>query len=106
MEIEITPQEVSAKFGRKDSFTLIDVRTEREHRFCHIKWSTHMPLDKLEGLYLQLEKDAEIVTYCHHGMRSLKAADFLISRGFTNVKSMSGGIHLWSEEIDVSIPQY
>jgi adenylyltransferase/sulfurtransferase len=106
MHLEITPQEVIKKIDRKDSFTLIDVRTEREHRFCHIEGSTHMPLDKLEGLYLQLEKDAEIITYCHHGMRSLKAVEFLISRGFTNVKSMSGGIHLWSEEIDASIPQY
>jgi len=106
MALEITPQEVKNKLVHKKNITLLDVRTDREHAFCRIEGSLHMPLDKLEGLYTQLEKDDEIITYCHHGMRSMKAAQFLISRGFTNVKSMSGGIHLWSEEIDASIPEY
>jgi len=43
---------------------------------------------------------------CHHGIRSLDAAAFLKSHGFTNVRSMRGGIAVWSAVVDPNVPQY
>lgn len=106
MDLEIGPQAVKEKLDKKEKIVLLDVRTEREYDLCHIEGSTLMPLDKLEGLYVNLEKEDEIIVYCHHGMRSFQGAQFLVSKGFTNVKSMAGGIHLWSQEIDPTIPEY
>ena len=51
-------------------------------------------------------KETTIVLHCHSGMRSMDAASYLIGHGFTNVRSMSGGIDAWSREIDSSIPRY
>ncbi|MEQ9070975.1 MAG: rhodanese-like domain-containing protein [Gimesia chilikensis] len=47
-----------------------------------------------------------MIVYCHHGMRSLQVASWLSQNGFTNVKSMQGGIDAWSCEIDDTKPRY
>jgi rhodanese-related sulfurtransferase len=49
---------------------------------------------------------AEIVCYCHHGVRSLSAAAILRQAGFGNAVSLAGGIDLWSRVIDPSVPRY
>ena len=43
---------------------------------------------------------------CHHGQRSLQVAAFLKQQGFTDVKSLAGGIDRWSREIDPTVPRY
>ncbi len=47
-----------------------------------------------------------IVTYCHHGIRSVSAGAFLERLGFTNVHSLTGGIDAWSCEVDPGVPRY
>ena len=37
-------------------------------------------------------KGTPIVTYCHLGIRSLKAASYLIGHGFTNVRTLAATI--------------
>jgi adenylyltransferase/sulfurtransferase len=39
-------------------------------------------------------------------VRSLKALAFLREHGFKNLKSVKGGIMVWSEEIDPGVPKY
>jgi rhodanese-related sulfurtransferase len=46
-----------------------------------------------------------LLVMCHHGMRSMQLADFLMDQGYENVKNVVGGIHAVSQ-IDRSIPQY
>ena len=59
-------------------------------------------LAKLNGL----NPDEEIVLHCKAGVRSMKALKVLKEMGFSNLKSMRGGINEWSEKIDSSIPLY
>ena len=47
-----------------------------------------------------------VVVYCHHGMRSMQATQFLRARGHQYVFSMAGGIDAWSAEIDPAVPRY
>ena len=49
---------------------------------------------------------ALLVVYCHHGIRSMSAAQFLERAGFTNVVSLAGGIDAWSVEVDPKVPRY
>ena len=37
---------------------------------------------------------------CRSGVRSAKAAQFLVDNGFENVSNLVGGIIDWSEKID------
>jgi rhodanese-related sulfurtransferase len=104
--LEITPLEVKKLLDKDHPFNLIDVRGAGEYEICKIEGSTLMPLDELKDLLHTLDPADEIVAYCHHGMRSLKALRLMKEMGFTNVKSMAGGIDLWSIDIDTSLPRY
>ena len=47
-----------------------------------------------------------IYVHCKSGVRSMKAVKFLKEQGFKYTKSVKGGIHAWSDEIDHSIAKY
>ncbi len=47
-----------------------------------------------------------LVVYDHQGQRSMDAAAYFQGHGFTNVKSLRGGIDAWSAEVDPKLPRY
>jgi len=47
-----------------------------------------------------------VVVYCHHGVRSLRAVNFLRAMGVDNAFSMRGGIEEWSRHVDASVARY
>ena len=53
-----------------------------------------------------MPQHALVVTICHHGVRSLRAAGWLRSTGVQNVVSLAGGIDAWSREVDPKVPRY
>lgn len=103
---EINVVDLEKKITHNENFVLLDVRTPDEYTLTHIKKSVHIPLDTLDKECNKLEKNKEIVVYCHHGVRSLKATKILLDHGFLNVRSLSGGIHAWSTQVDPSLPIY
>ena len=57
----------------------------------------YIPLTELEHQYMELPKDKELIIVCRGGVRSLRAALFLIENGYTKVLSMQDGILGWSK---------
>ena len=53
-----------------------------------------------------LDPDKETMVLCHHGVRSMRAALFLASQGFQDVKNIEGGIDAYSRQVDSSVPIY
>ena len=106
ISIEITTHELKKLIDEKLSFTLIDVREPHQYQICRIEGATLMPLATIANQMAGLDQTGEIITYCHAGMRSYKAAEFLKSMGFGKVRSLKGGIKSWSRDIDPSIPVY
>ena len=47
-----------------------------------------------------------LVLMCHHGIRSMHAAMALAGRGHQDITNMTGGIDLWSEQVDPAVPRY
>ena len=47
-----------------------------------------------------------IACLCHHGMRSLQVANYLMQSGFTEVVNLQGGIDAWSKQVDAAVPLY
>jgi rhodanese-related sulfurtransferase len=47
-----------------------------------------------------------IACLCHHGMRSLQVANYLVQSGFTEVVNVNGGIDAWAEQLDPGVPRY
>lgn len=104
-QLEVTPSEARALLAGVNRPTLLDVRNLWERELCSIEGSVHLPLDQLASRAGELERDRTVVIYCHHGIRSLMAARYLQEQGF-NAISMSGGIELWSRQIDPDVPRY
>jgi rhodanese-related sulfurtransferase len=96
---EYTIAEVKTKLDRKENFHFIDVREDREFETDHAKGATHLGRGILERDIEDAvpDKQAEIVLYCGGGYRSALAADSLGQMGYSNVRSMDGGIRAWRE---------
>ena len=61
---------------------------------------------RLAQLQQELPADQPLACLCHHGMRSLQVANYLMQNGFTQVLNIHGGIHAWSQQRDPAVPQY
>lgn len=106
MLAESTPAEVRALLASRDDVFLLDVREPHEHAIAHIDGATLMPLRTIPSRVDEIPRDRTVVVYCHHGMRSRMAGEFLVDQGVREVVNLSGGIDAWSVEVDPSLPRY
>ena len=91
---------------KNPSAIFLDVREKSELTICKINHSIHFPLSLISENFNLLPKNIPIIVYCHHGIRSMKAVNFLLKNGFDKVFNLDGGINAWSIQIDPSIPKY
>jgi rhodanese-related sulfurtransferase len=103
---QISPLEVKEKREEGESFILLDVREPSEYQAAHIDGSLLIPLGQLSTRMNELDPDKEIITLCHHGIRSQTALGLLVRAGFKNVKNLTGGIDAYSVTADPTIPRY
>jgi monothiol glutaredoxin len=93
------------KLDRGERLELIDVRGPDERRIAAIAGAR--PWNEETDRHLgSLPKDTLLVFHCHKGGRSQQAAEYLRSRGYTNVHNLTGGIDAWSQEVDSAVPRY
>jgi sulfur-carrier protein adenylyltransferase/sulfurtransferase len=104
--IEVTPAELQRELAAGRPVVLVDVREVPEWELVRLEGARLAPLSRLPGLANALDPAADIVAYCHHGIRSLQAASFLRSVGLPNVRSLAGGIDRWAREIDREMVRY
>jgi molybdopterin/thiamine biosynthesis adenylyltransferase/rhodanese-related sulfurtransferase len=103
---EISPSELREQQLKGNNLVLIDVREPHEWEIARINGARLIPLGQLPERLGELDSHAEIVTLCHHGMRSMKAADILKGAGFGRVRSLAGGIDAWADQIEQGMPRY
>jgi adenylyltransferase/sulfurtransferase len=105
---QISVRQLHEMLARGEPVYLIDVRQPWEHALARLPGDVLAPLDQLADQAEELTPpaDALIVTYCHHGIRSLNAAAMLEKLGHARVASLAGGIDRWSLDIDPSVPRY
>lgn len=103
---ELTPTALAARLAQGDPVVVLDVREPWEFDLASMPDSTLIPLSTLPTAANRLERDAEYVVLCHHGMRSEMAASWLRAHGFARVLNLVGGIDAWSVEVDASVPRY
>lgn len=105
-DAEITVPELHRMLKKDGGVVLVDVREPHEFEICHIEGAQLLPLSELTEKVNQLNTDDEIVLYCHHGARSMKALRILKQFGFERVKSLAGGIDAWAMLVDPDMPRY
>ena len=108
--LEITPEAVAKwiHLPPDQRPRLIDCREADELTICQIPGNEWFPLAIFPTAGPRLTADAArgLVVYCHHGMRSLRAASILRANGVENAFSMKGGIEAWAQIIDLNMPRY
>ena len=108
--MEVTPAQVEAIAVEiaSGNCLLLDCREEDEWMINRLPNAILAPLSAFatEAARLLPRNDIPCIIYCHHGMRSLRAVEWLRSHGHDRSWSMTGGIHAWSETIDSTVPKY
>ncbi len=103
---QLTANELQNKINNNETLTLLDVREPFEFDYAKIEGSVLIPLNQIPVRLKEINFDNEIVLICHHGVRSMQAANFLDQVGFKSISNLSGGIDAWSVECDSSVPRY
>jgi adenylyltransferase/sulfurtransferase len=103
---EITPQELAALLEGEAPIVLIDVREPYEWQIGRIPTARLIPLRTLMVQGPDVDHDADIVLYCHHGARSEAAANALVANGYRRVRNLVGGINRWSLDVDPTVRRY
>jgi rhodanese-related sulfurtransferase len=94
---EVTAEEASQLMN--DGALMVDVRETDEvlHHAFQIEEVENIPMSNFDENYSHLPKNRNIVLVCHHGIRSLRVAQFLVIQGWDESKifSLNGGIDAW-----------
>jgi rhodanese-related sulfurtransferase len=105
LKMQIIPRELADRLQR-DEVKLLDIRTREEFDAARIDGAQLFTQELMQEILQQWDRNALVVIIDHQGRRSMDAAAFFAGHGFSNVKSLRGGIDAWSEEVDASVPRY
>ena len=105
-EMEYTVNEVANLLNTDTPPKLVDIRQPHEYEIVRLENGQLLTQELVDDILTNWEKDTPIICYCHHGGRSMQATMFFRQNGFTNVRSMKGGINQWAMEIDTKLPRY
>ena len=63
----------------------------------HVAGSTLLPLSEFQEKYEEVltDKNASVAILCRSGKRSMNACMFLLSKGYTDLNNVEGGILAW-----------
>ncbi|MFZ6000697.1 MAG: rhodanese-like domain-containing protein [Bacteroidota bacterium] len=95
--ILLTPQEFQDKF--KPEAVIIDVRTPEEFTSGNLPNSLNIDFKnpEFEQNISLLDKEKTYLVYCASGVRSGKAANLMIEKGFKSVYALDGGLNAWQK---------
>jgi rhodanese-related sulfurtransferase len=81
----------------ENNLILLDVRTPAEAARGGISGARNIPLHLLPVAGRELDNDASLILYCHSGVRSAQGCAFLMTRGYSKVYNLRGGILGWAQ---------
>lgn len=91
LEGEITSSELK-KLLENEILQLLDVREEWEQPKIENYEVLNIPLNRIPLSIEHIDKTKKTVVICQHGVRSLKAIEFLKANGFNNLINLTGGM--------------
>jgi rhodanese-related sulfurtransferase len=105
-KILIAPQALAAARAGAQPMKLVDIRSRDEFDAARIEGSVLLSQPVMQELMGHWPKDHMLVIIDHTGKQGLDAAAYFSGHGFTQVRSLRGGIDAWSREIDPQIKRY
>ena len=102
---EITPTELRELLAGENPPLLVDVREPVEADIAQIAGSLLIPMGSLPQRLQEIPKERPVALYCHAGMRSAYAAEWLSGQGY-DALSLEGGIDRWAVEVEPAMRRY
>jgi rhodanese-related sulfurtransferase len=95
---EICPTKTQALIN--NGALLVDVREKDEvaQLAYDVPNIINIPLSVFEEQYTEIPKDIPVVMVCKAGVRSLRAAGFMVYHGYDNVINMKHGMIRWAQK--------
>jgi glyoxylase-like metal-dependent hydrolase (beta-lactamase superfamily II)/rhodanese-related sulfurtransferase len=87
--------DINALESRPPDAVMLDVREPAEYAHGHVPGAINLPQADLASRLDEVPRDRPVITLCERGMRSLRAAQFLIQMGIEKVASVKGGTAAW-----------
>ena len=107
---DVTPQKAKNLIDTNTDLIVVDVR-EEDSEYCNENPSSSVPPGHIPGAvnypwssgilqekYTELPIESEILIVCRSGNRSNQAAEFLDSKGYTQIYDMTDGMSAWEWE--------
>ena len=96
---DITVQELKKRQVGGEALHILDVREQWEYDEENMG-ARLIPLGDLPHRINEIEnlKNKELIVHCKSGNRASQARKFLISKGFTNVRNLLGGLTAYQED--------
>ncbi|MBA2622982.1 MAG: rhodanese-like domain-containing protein [Chthoniobacterales bacterium] len=104
--MQIEPGDLAEKLRAGEQVNLLDVRTREEWEAVKLPASHLFTQEFMAEIQSKWPREQLVVVYDHQGTRSMDAAAYFQGHGFTNVKSLRGGIDAYSAEVDSSLTRY
>lgn len=99
---DISVQQAKKMIDSKDYGVILDVRTVVEYTgdLGHIDGAILIPVQELKERTGEIVKykDAKVLVICHSGVRSRKASDILLQKGFSKVYNITDGMAGWNSQ--------
>ena len=96
-ELEVTVQEAREQIAADSETAILDVREPFEIEKGKIEGSRRVDQELGNVIVRDWPRERQIIVYCEHGERSLRATQYLKQQGFENIRSLKGGFAAWSE---------
>jgi molybdopterin/thiamine biosynthesis adenylyltransferase/rhodanese-related sulfurtransferase len=104
-DFDVSPVELALALSRPDAPLLLDVREPMEFRINRLPNSLLIPFGSLPGRLGEIDSTRDVVVYCHHGVRSIRAVELLRGAGF-RARNLQGGLLAWIDQVEPTMPRY
>lgn len=100
----IEPEQLVELYDQDQDFMILDARNAYEAELGKFKNALIPPIDAFRDFpefvakHLSEYKNKPVVTYCTGGVRCEKASAYLREQGFSDVRQLHGGVHVYAEK--------
>ena len=105
VEFNCSVYELKRRMDEGDHVFLLDVREPDEYETVNLGGKL-ISLGELPARLPELDPSQEMIVYCHHGVRSVTAVNYLRANGCLKARNLAGGIDRWSVDIDPTVRRY
>ena len=102
-KIHVSPEQVVGAIERGEDLRLLDVRSAEEWQAGRIPGARPVTVELTFEALDSWPKETPIVFYSNEGRRSLDKAAYFQAYGFTNARSLDGGIQAWPGKIESTL---